>query len=402
MERRHFMRHAGAGVLTAASWRRVAGANQRLGMALVGAGRRGREVMKALLATGQVDLRCLCDVYDEPLERAQTALLAPGQRVAAVKALAEALDRPEVDAVLIATPDHLHLTQTAAALAAGRHVYLEKPTTHHYDEAKHFLAAAQRSGRVVQTGTQQRSGAHYRRAKEEIFARGRLGKVVFARAVWHDFPWQRRKIEPRPRPAGLDWEGFLGPAPRRPYDWIRYDSWRYFPEYGGGLLADILTHWADVAQWMMDDAWPVRAVAMGGILQLNDGRVNPDTVNAIISYEGGANGPWQLTFESAVLSIRNERPGILFQGTEGTLELTRAGYLFQPNRGPVEEVKAEGSLELAHAASFIAAVTGGVAPSAGLPTGLEACRPVHLARAAFWRGQPMVLDRRGGQIREAR
>ncbi|MFM8393419.1 MAG: Gfo/Idh/MocA family protein, partial [Acidobacteriota bacterium] len=342
MKRRDFVRQAGgAGLLTAASWRRVVGANDRLGMALIGSGRRGREVMKAFLATGRVDLRCICDVYDQQRQRAQTFLAEPGRTYPESIGHEEALGRRDVDAVLIASPDHLHLTQTEAALAAGKHVYLEKPTTHHFEEAARFSAAATKSGRVVQTGTQQRSGAHYRRAKEEIFARGLLGKIVFARAVWHDFPWQRRKITPLPRPAGLDWERFLGPAPKAAYDWIRYDSWRYFPDYGGGLLADILTHWADVAQWMMDDSAPEQATVTGGIFQLHDGRVNPDTVSAVIRYRGQENGPWNLTFESSVLSIRNERPGVFFEGTAGTLELTRAGYVFQPNGGAAIEVKAE-------------------------------------------------------------
>lgn len=387
MKRREFVIGAGTVALTAASYGRILGANDRLGMALIGSGRRGREVMKAFLTTGRVELRCLCDIYDVQRQRAKTALLNAGESVFETDAHEEALSRPGIDAVLIGTPDHLHLSQTQAALKAGKHVYLEKPTTHHAEESAAFIDAVKKSGKVCQTGTQQRSGAHYRRAKEEIFEKGKLGKVVFARAVWHDFPWQRRKIEPQPKPAGLSWERFLGPAPKVPYEWIRYDSWRYFPEYGGGLLADILTHWADVAQWMMNDAQPVGAVTSGGIYHLRDGRVNPDTVNAIVNYQGGPNGPWNLTFESSVLSIRNDRPGVLFEGTEGTLELTRAGYVFQPNRGEAQEVKAEGNLEVAHATNFLDAIVSGAKPSADIQTGIEACRPVHLAKAAYWKNR---------------
>lgn len=387
MKRRDFVIGAGTVALTAASYGRILGANDRLGMALIGSGRRGREVMKAFLTTGRVELRCLCDIYDVQRQRAKAALLNAGESVFETDAHEEALSRPGIDAVLIGTPDHLHLSQTQAALKAGKHVYLEKPTTHQAEESAAFIDAVKKSGKVCQTGTQQRSGAHYRRAKEEIFEKGKLGKVVFARAVWHDFPWQRRKIEPQPKPAGLSWERFLGPAPKVPYEWIRYDSWRYFPEYGGGLLADILTHWADVAQWMMNDAQPVGAVTSGGIYHLRDGRVNPDTVNAIVNYQGGPNGPWNLTFESSVLSIRNDRPGVLFEGTEGTLELTRAGYVFQPNRGEAQEVKAEGNLEVAHATNFLDAIVSGAKPSADIQTGIEACRPVHLAKAAYWKNR---------------
>lgn len=366
-------------------------------MALVGSGRRGREVMKAFLSTGRIELRCLADVYDVQRGRARDFLAVKPSEVVAIE---EALSRRDVDAVLIGSPDHLHLTHTLASLKAGKHIYLEKPTSHHFDEGAKFIAAVNQSGKVCQTGTQQRSGAHYRRAKEEIFDKGKLGKVVFARAIWHDFPWQRRRIEPQPKPAGLDWERFLGSAPKVAYDWVRYDSWRYFPDYGGGLLADILTHWADVAQWMMNESRPLNAVATGGIYQMKDGRVNPDTVNAVLQYGGGQNGTWNLTFESSVLPIRNERPGVFFQGTEGTLEITRAEYVFTPNKGEVQVVKAEGNLEVAHANNFLDAVKNGSRPSADVRTGIEACNPVHLAKAAYWKKRRMKFDRTGTKIVE--
>lgn len=395
MQRRDFLIGSTATALTAASYSRVVGANDRLGMALVGSGRRGREVMKAFLATGNAELHCIADVYDVQRGRARDFL---GVKPAEVVAIEDALSRSDVDAVLIATPDHLHLTHATAALKAGKHIYLEKPTSHHFDEGAKFIALAKQFRQVIQTGTQQRSGAHYRRAKEEIVDKGKLGKVVFARAIWHDFPWQRRKIDPQPKPAGLDWERFLGPSPKVAYDWIRYDSWRYFPDYGGGLLADILTHWADVAQWMMNESRPLNAVATGGIYQMNDGRVNPDTVNAVLQYAGGQNGKWNLTFESSVLSIRNERPGVFFQGTDGTLEITRAEYVFTPNKGEAQVVKAEGSLEIAHASNFIDAVKTGKRPSADIQTGIEACNPVHLAKAAYWQRKRMKFDSTGTRI----
>jgi predicted dehydrogenase len=180
----------------------------------------------------------------------------------------------------------------------------------------------------LQCGTQQRSGAHYIRARQEIFASGRLGKVLFARAVWHNFPWQQRHIKNEAKPPSLDWDRFLGLAKHVPYETVRYTSWRYFPDYGAGLLADIPTHWVDVAQWMLDDADPQIAVATGGIYDQHDGRENPDTVSALIRYRS-----WNPNFESSVLSIRNDRPSVFFEGTEGTLDLARDQYVFTPNRG---------------------------------------------------------------------
>ncbi|MBA3440848.1 MAG: Gfo/Idh/MocA family oxidoreductase [Pyrinomonadaceae bacterium] len=396
MRRRDFIVGAGAAAFTAVSRKRILGANDRIGMALIGSGRRGREVMKAFLATGRAELRCLCDVYDVQRGRAKEALVKADQKPHETIAIEDALDRRDVDAVLIGSPDHLHLTQAAAALKAGKHVYLEKPTTHNFDEGEKFIAVVKQSGKVLQTGTQQRSGAHYKQAKEDIFERGKLGQVIFARAVWSDFPWQRRKIEPQPKPAGFDWERFIGPAKKVPYEWVRYDAWRYFPDYGNGLLADILTHWADVAQWMMNEPAPVSAIATGGIYQLNDGRVNPDTVNAILQYKGG----WNLTFESTVLPIKNERASVFFEGTEGTLDISRDGYIFRPNKGEPQIVKSTQNLEVAHATSFLDAIKNGTPPSAPINIGVEACNPVHLAKAAYWHKKRMRFDAGGKKIVE--
>ncbi len=390
MKRRDFLTCASVLPLAAASYRRILGANDRVGMALIGSGRRGREVMKAFLATSRVELNCIADIYDVQRGRAKDFLSVKPTETIAIE---EALSRQDVDAVLIGSPDHLHLTQTLAALKAGKHVYIEKPTSHNFEEGAVFIEAVKKSGNVVQTGTQQRSGAHYKKAKEEFFEKGRLGNLVFARAVWHDFPWQRRKIEPQAKPAGLDWDRFLGPAKKVSYDWIRYDSWRYFPDYGGGLLADILTHWADVAQWMMNESRPLNAVATGGIYQLNDGRANYDTVNAILQYK-----TWNLSFESSVLPIRNDRPGVLFEGTQGTLDLTRSGYIFQPYKGTAEVYETKENLEFAHATNFLDALKNGTKPSADIQTGIEACNPVHLAKAAYWQRKRMKFDATGKKI----
>lgn len=365
--------------MTAAAYRRVMGANDRVQMALIGSGRRGREVMKAILSTERADLRCICDVYDVQRGRAKERL-GPAFECDSHE---EALALKNIDAVLIATPDHLHIDLATAALQAGKHVYMEKPTTHRFEEQHRLREAVRMSGKVLQCGMQQRSGAHYIRAKAELFDKQRLGKVVVVRTMWSDFPWQARKIDPRPQPAGLDWKRFLGHAPKHDYDWIRYDSWRYFPDYGNGLFADILTHWADVAQWMMQETHPENAVTTGGIYHLNDGRENPDTVNSILQYPGG----WNLSFESSVLPLKDQTPTVTFLGTEGSLDITRERYVYTPNKGAAQTVEASGPLESAHASNFLDAVQKGATPNASLEIGIEACNPVHLARLAYWRKQ---------------
>jgi predicted dehydrogenase len=381
MNRRGFL-YAGAATaaaISARSYARVAGANQRVGLGVIGLGRRGAIVSDAFLKDTRANLVAVCDIYDAQTNVFVTRL--PKEQATPHTSIAyqELLARPDVDAVLITTPDHLHVEIACAALAAGKHVYLEKPTLHRWEDRATLIAAAQASKQVLQCGMQQRSGAHYLRAKQEIFAEKKLGHVLFARAVWHNFPWQQRFVPDEPKPPGLDWEAFLGPARQVPYETVRYSSWRYFPDYGGGLLADILTHWIDVAQWMLDDPQPKKATALGGIYRLHDQRENPDTVSAIVQYEG-----WNLNFESSVLSIRNDHPAVFFEGTEGTLDLTRDGYTFTPNSGAASEVSSTESLERAHTRNFIDAIVLGTPVNAPLKAGLEASLPIQMALKSYW------------------
>lgn len=377
MNRRQFARTIAA---TAVSYRRILGANDRLGIALIGSGRRGRDVAKALLATGQAELLVVCDVYDQQRERTLAAFAATKPH--ACVAHEEAIARTGIDAAVIATPDHLHLDLAKAALEAGKHVYLEKPATHKFEEGSEVLAAARKAAKVCQVGTQQRSGSHYRGVRENYFEKRKLGRVVMVRAAWHNFPWQARNIRKAPKPEGLDWNRFLGRAAKHEYESARYDAWRYFPEYGGGVLADIMNHWADVAQWMMGDAEPKHAVALGGVYELQDGRLNPDTANAIVQYQD-----WNLAFECTVLSVRDDRPGVLFHGDEGSLFLARDGYVFTPSKGDPVAVQANEDLDQAHAADFVKAVKANAKPSADIEEALKGVLPCHLARAAYWAGK---------------
>jgi len=384
MNRREFLAGSAtaAAALSARSYARVIGANDRVGLGVIGLGRRGTIVSSALLADGRAQLSAVSDVYDAQTTQFLARVAGSDSKPSGHVAYQDLIARKDVEAVLIATPDHLHVTIARDSLAAGKHVYLEKPTLHHWEERAVLVEAVQSSKSVVQCGTQQRSGAHYLRAKEEIFGRGKLGKILFARAVWHNFPWQQRHIEPSPQPAGLDWARFLGPAPKVPYEKVRYTAWRYFPDYGNGLLADILTHWADVAQWMLDDARPQSATALGGIFQLRDGRQNPDTVSAIVRYDS-----WNLSFESSVLSIRNEKPSVFFEGTEGTLDLSREGYVFRSNTGAEESVAATESLEKTHARNFLDSILRGSRVSAPVEAGIDASRPVQMALRSYWSQQ---------------
>lgn len=384
MNRRDFLRTSTAAAVAtramdARAYASILGANDRVGLGVIGLGRRGTIVTDAFVQDSRVQLRALCDVYDKHVADFQQHFK---EHVAAAQTAVEyekLLDNKNVDAVLISTPDHLHVQIATATLGANKHTYLEKPTVHRWPERETLTKAASSAKVILQCGMQQRSGAHYMRAKQEIFDTQKLGRVVFARAVWHNFPWQRRVIPEQPKPPGLRWDLFLGPAPKVPYETSRYSSWRSYHDYGNGLLADILTHWADVAQWMMSDSQPVNAAALGGDFQLRGDLTNPDTVSAIVRYSN-----WNLNFESSVLSVRDPHPTVFFEGTEGTLNLTREGYTLTPNDGEPVQANATQSLEREHTTNFIDAIVKGGKINAPLSAGLEASVPVMMALQSYW------------------
>lgn len=385
MNRREFVAGAAAlGTLssagmTARSYAAIQGANDRVGLGVIGLGRRGLIVSNGFVQDPRVRIIALCDIYGEQTRNYQSKMQAHLSQPALSIRYHDLLARKDVDAVYIAAPDHLHVIIASDALSAAKHVYLEKPTVHHWNDRVHLQQALERSGKLLQCGTQQRSGAHYAQAKQEFFDSGKLGKVVLARAVWHNFPWQRRQLPDTPKPADLDWDLFLGPAPKVPYEYPRYTSWRSFPDYGAGVLADILTHWVDVAQWMLNDPHPASAAALGGLYDLYGYFQNPDTVSAIVQYKN-----WNLNFESSVLPLRDEHPSVFFEGTDGTLNITRAGYTYTPNKGEAVIFKSTQDLEVAHTRNFLDAIIIGTPVSAPLSAGLDATLPVQMCLKSYW------------------
>ena len=174
----------------------------------------------------------------------------------------ELLDRKDIDAVIIATPDHWHVPITIDAVRAGKDVYCEKPVTHTLAEGEPLIAAVRDSKRVVQTGTQQRSWEHFIHAKE-LVANGTLGQVTLIHTYWYQNHIANQTAGPAVDLSKLDWKRFLGTAPDRPFDADQYSHWRWYWDFGGGAMTDLFVHWVDVAHWYMGDDMPTRATATG-------------------------------------------------------------------------------------------------------------------------------------------
>jgi predicted dehydrogenase len=306
--------------LPAASYSRVLGANDRVGVGLIGFGLIGKRHVVTFKEMADARLVAVAEAHRGRREEARELIGGDCRGHADFRQLLESKD---VHAVVVATPDHWHALMTMLACAAGKDVYVEKPLTLFVREGRWMIDVAGRHKRVVQVGTQQRSGKHYQRARA-IIREGRIGKVVSVRmrAVRNVMPGFGNPTDGDP-PADLDYDLWLGPAPKRRYNPNRsLYHFRWFWDYSGGQATNLASHALDIVDWTLGlDS--LRAVSSsGGRFALTDNGETPDTQDAIFEFDGWTAG-WTLR-ECA----RGEPGGypLEFHGTRGTLGITRTGF----------------------------------------------------------------------------
>jgi len=414
ISRRNLLR-TGAAAMTAASYSRILGANDVVQLGLIGCGGRGRGVMRAFLSTKQVLATGLCDIWDDRVAAAQEQ--AP--HAAGFSDHRKLLEMRNLDAVLIATPDHWHARISIDAVNAGKDVYCEKPLTLKIEEGPAIIQAVRRNNRVFQVGMQQRSGAHYLKARDEYLRKGRLGKITLVRTWWHGSYYSFvRPVAPelQTQPANLDWKRFVEPVAWRAYDPYQYSTFRAFLDYGGGPITDLFCHWLDVAHMFLDEDRPVAASAVGGVSLYDKegrGRTAPDTISVQLQYPG----KWVMTFESQLLPNVDDG-GLEFCGAEGKLYITRQGFEFtpyersqtggfpgarggpgrqRPIRPPVtnaqtETVQAEGDLTLAHVQNFLDCMRSRKLPNADVVIGHRSAQACHLATMSYKEKRQIKFD----------
>src|SRR5438445_5192482 len=347
--RREFIRTVTAATaVTALSYSRILGANERVRLGLIGCGSRGVGDMLNFVKLGNVDVTALGDVYGDQIDRAKRD--APAATT--FKDHRRLLETRDVDVALIAVPDHWHAAIAIDALNAGKDVYVEKPLTLRIDEGPAIVKAARVNSRICQVGMQQRSGKHYLQAKQEYFDTGKLGKITLARTWWHGNSFHLRKAPAslQTLPATLDWPRFLGPVAWRDWDPQQYYNWRAYLDFGGGQVTDLFTHWIDVVHMFMDQDNPISASAAGGVFAYKDGRTAPDTINVLLEYPQ----EWTATFE-ATLAPGIKGAGVEMCGTEGRLLITRAQFEFTPAEkgAQTEIVKSEHDQTIDHVENFL-------------------------------------------------
>jgi predicted dehydrogenase len=331
IERRNFIKQSLAtGMVAAASSSRILGANERIRVGAIGLGRQGRGLTVGFKKNQDVEIVALCDVYEPHI--AQTISEAKLEGVQSYKDFRQVLERKDVDAVIIGTPDHWHALNTILACQAGKDVYLEKPVSVTVIEGRKMVEAGRRHSRIIQVGTQQRSGDHYHKAAEVIRG-GQIGKVTYVRS-WNFGNSAPEGIGNPPDsdpPPGLNWDMWLGPAPRVPFNANRfgvhpdrYSSFRYFWDYAGGMMTDWGVHHIDIIQMIMGVDAPQAITAMGGKYALRDNRDTPDTLSVTYEYPGFIS-----TYENRECngqSLNGRGYGISFHGTEATLYISREAY----------------------------------------------------------------------------
>jgi predicted dehydrogenase len=319
--RRHFLQSTSTLLAAGASAQQSqVSPNDRIRMATIGFGGMGMGDTHYATSLPGVELVAVCDIYDGRMTRAKEVY---GNQIFTTRDYREVLGRKDVDAVIIATPDHWHSRITIDALNAGKHVYCEKPMVHSIEEGKSVIAAQEKSGRLLQIGSQYVTSLVYRKARDLMQA-GAIGKVNMVEA-WLDRntavgAWEY-SIPPDASPATVDWDRFLGSAPKRPFEPVRLFRWRNYRDYGTGVAGDLFVHLLSGLHFVTESIGPTRVFASGGLRYWKDGRDVPDVMLATLDYPSSRTHPdftlaLRVNFKSGV---PDERFGFRFVGTEGVM-----------------------------------------------------------------------------------
>ncbi len=389
---------------------RSLGANGQIRTGFVGVGIRGIQLLRHTLKTvPEVKVAGICDAYQGYAKRAVDEASAAGQAPPEVFGDYHALlDSKNIDAVVIATPEHWHHRMVLDTLAAGKDLYIEKALTHTVKEGEDLVRAAQNSKSVVQVGTQRRSSPLYARARE-MYKQGLLGKVTTVRAHWYrntQKPQWRYPIPADASPQTCNWDAFLGNARKRAWDPARMFQWRLYWDYSNGIATDLMTHQLDATQMVTGDSAPLTVIAQGGIYLWNDGREVPDTWHSVLQYK-------DFTVDYTCM-FGNSRFGYgeQFLGSEGTLEVMDLRTLtFTPEKFieggkdvTPEKIRARAAITIEakdldpadptalHLKNFFDCTKSRKPANCPMEAGEQAATPCHLSVVAFQKKRQVSWD----------
>ncbi len=331
LSRRDFMKAtSAAGITTALSHDRVAGANDRVRLGFIGLGNRGDQVLDAFLVHKDAEAAAVCDIHTPYVEFAANKI---GTHPKTFRDYRKLIELRDIDAVVLCTPDQWHALMMIEACKAGKDVYVEKPLSLCVAEGRRMCEAAKENRRVVQVGIHRRSSPFCKEAADVVRS-GALGRITVVRSFHIQNEWPKGIGNPPDEdpPAGFDWDAWLGPAPKVRYNKNRtFYRFRWFYDYSGGQLTNFGVHYMDMIQWALGQDAPLAVTAMGGKYALEDNREIPDTLEVLWTYPGGVLVTFsQFNASAAPAGLRNGE--IEFRGTKGTLYVQGRGYEIVPDQ----------------------------------------------------------------------
>lgn len=411
LSRRNFVAKAAA-VAAAPAVLPALGANNKINMGWIATGGRGYYLLQRAYAGNKssVNVTAVCDTYAPNLARGKDLVATTeGKAPKTFVDYKELLADKSIDAVVIATPEHLHHRMLLDALAAGKHVYVEKPLAHTMEECFEIMKVGAKSKSVVQVGTQNRSNSLYQMARTMI-QQGLIGDCHYVRAFWYRnalpsgaAAW-RYPIPAEANEQNADWKRFLGPAQQRAFQRERYFQWRLYWDYSSGIATDLMVHQTDVTAYVLNRSFPASLVASGGINRWSagDDREVPDTWSVLIDYPDKLHVNYSCYLGNAKFGY-----GEQFCGNEGTIEVVNRSTLnFYPEAfapGMNESLKDRKELSItiprndnlaveAHIRNWLNSIQGFERPIAPLQAGYEAAVIGLLSVVAYKQGRKVLWD----------
>lgn len=372
------------------------GANDKVRIGLIGSGQMGRGDLSCFFLNPEVECPVICDV-DEAMaaQGAEICEKKRGKRPEFVRDFRHVLERKDIDAVLIATPDHWHALPAVLACQAGKDVYVEKPLARTIDEGRAMVEAAKRHNRVVQMGSQWRSSPHIMEAAEFIKS-GKLGKVSIVRG-WAYLDWLPSIGKPADGtpPSSVDYDMWLGPSPKRPFNPNRFHfNFRWFWDYAGGLMTDWGVHLINMMLMGMGQQAPKSVFSVGGKFVLDDNSETPDSQMAVYEFPD-----FTLVWEhKAGLNngLNGRSWGVQWSGTEGTIILNDGGYqvITEPKKANIDSERKPGGGDPrpAHVRNFLDCLKTRKQPVLNLDVGHHVSTVAHLGNIAYRTGRKVSWD----------
>ncbi|HTV03432.1 MAG TPA: Gfo/Idh/MocA family oxidoreductase [Luteitalea sp.] len=420
LDRRSFLKSAsatiGAGLIAPAAasaapavWRQAGAPSDRVRVAIMGVNSRGSQLARAFLNTPGAVITTICDVDTRAAAKAAELVGKAGTAPTLIPDVRKVLESRDIDALVIAAPDHWHAPAAMLALDAGKHVYVEKPASHNPREGELLVEAQKRTGKVVQMGNQRRSWPNVQKAIGLVHG-GRIGKVYNARTWYANTRPSIGKGKPVPVPEWLDYELWQGPAPRREFvDNLVHYEWHWRWHWGTGESANNGTHMFDLARWGLQVEHPTRVTSSGGRFQFADDWEFPDTQVIALDYPGGK----MITWES--MSANGYKPhgtgvGVTFHGDQGSLLIDGDGYtIYDLKGGVVEEIKTDPGavtsqvgpavrLDALHTANFVAGIRGTGTLATPIDGGHTSTMMALLGNIAWKTGRALTCDPATGRI----